>query len=187
MTNENDNLIDFIFETGVLASLHRSGLVYLGMGKQSIAEHSFRVTCIGHFLSSFYQEADQKKVILMCLYHDIHETRTGDLNPIQKKYCQTDDKKAQSDIFKNLFVKDNIENILKERDEKVSIESKLAKDADILEWIALLVEQKWNGSRKVDYWISLSLPRLETAIAKEIGKELVEANPDNWWKKILAE
>lgn len=187
MKNDDKKITDFIFETGVLASLPRSGSNYLGMGKQSVAEHSFRVACIGHFLASLHQEADEKKVLLMCLFHDIHETRTGDLNPVQKEYCQADDQKARSDIFSELPFTNNIENMLKEREEKQSVESKIAKDADILEWIGFLVEQKWNGSRKADYWISLSLPKLETAEAQKIGKELVKANPDNWWKKILAE
>lgn len=177
--------INFILEAGVLSSIPRSGQTYLGSGKQSIAEHSFRTTCIAHLLSSHYKKVDTAKLIMMCLYHDFHESRTGDINPLQKKYCHADEKTARQDCFAGLPFAEEIQSILIERDECKTLESKLARDADLLEWLAFLTEQKWHGSKKAPYWICLSLPKLKTPAGKKLGKALVTSNPDNWWKKSL--
>jgi len=182
MQNNNTN---FIFEAGTLANTQRSGLAHLGMGRQNIAEHSFRTTCISHLLSTYYPEADLSKVFLMSLYHDFHESRTGDLNALHKKYCTADEVSAINDSFSDLPMGLEIKTALTEKSENESIEAIIVKDADTLEWIAFLVEQKWNGSKKADFWIERTAPRLKTKIAKQICQDLINANPDDWWKKIL--
>ncbi len=176
---------NFIFEAGVLAQTPRSGIAHFGTGKQSIAEHSFRVMCIGHILASHYKKVNMTKILLMCLYHDFHESRTGDLNALHKKYCHADERSARKDIFDQMSFGSEIMSVLNERELLKTVESKIAKDADILEWIAFLIEQKWNGNKKSDEWIVLAMPKLQTKIAKMVAKQLLVTHPDEWWQKIL--
>ena len=41
-------------------------------------------------------------MVLLCLFHDIPEARTGDLNYVNKKYVQVDERKAVEDLARTL-------------------------------------------------------------------------------------
>ncbi|MBE9594109.1 MAG: HD domain-containing protein, partial [Proteobacteria bacterium] len=42
------NIINFLFEIGILKKTPRSGYQFLGTGNESVAEHSFRVAVIAY-------------------------------------------------------------------------------------------------------------------------------------------
>jgi putative hydrolase of HD superfamily len=74
------DICNFLFEIGMLKRTPRTGLQFLGSGKESVAEHCFRVIIIGYNLSKLNPQVDENKVLKMTLLHDILESRTGDLN-----------------------------------------------------------------------------------------------------------
>ena len=77
----------FLFEVGTMrkiARMHRQGLLTDDMS-DNIATHSFRVTVIGFFLAKM-EGVDPAKVMLMCLLHDMGESRSNDHNWIHKRY-----------------------------------------------------------------------------------------------------
>src|SRR3990170_4151919 len=96
------DLINFLFEVGMLKKTPRTGYQFLGSGKESVAEHSFRMTVIGYLLSLQEPKADSMKTTLMCLFHDLHEARTGDHNYVNKRYVRIDEEKALGDLAKEL-------------------------------------------------------------------------------------
>jgi putative hydrolase of HD superfamily len=102
------DLINFLFEVGMLKKTPRTGYQFLGSGKESVAEHTFRMTVIGYLLSLQEPKADSMKTTLMCLFHDLHEARTGDHNYVNKRYVQIDEAKAVEDLAKGLPFKDQI-------------------------------------------------------------------------------
>ena len=91
-------LAKFLFETGMLKRTPRSGLQFLGSGSESVAEHSFRVIMIAYTLAHMDASADESRVLKMALVHDILESRTGDLNYVNKKYLTVDEEKAAQDV-----------------------------------------------------------------------------------------
>ncbi len=80
----------------------RTGYQFLGTGGESVADHSFRMTIVGYVLASMEPEADGNKVVLMCLFHDLPETRTGDHNYVNKRYTQVDEESALEDQVRGL-------------------------------------------------------------------------------------
>jgi len=50
-----------------------------GGRKESVAEHTWRMTLMAFFLRDEFPEADMDKVIRMCLIHDLGEIFTGDI------------------------------------------------------------------------------------------------------------
>ena len=79
-------IANFLFETGMLKKTPRTGYQFLGSGKESVAEHTFRVACIGYTLSKLVSEKiDEMRLLKMCLFHDLPEARTGDHNYVNKK------------------------------------------------------------------------------------------------------
>ena len=66
----------------------------LGASGPEMAEHIFRTSLIGYTLAQLDEEADAGRVVLLCLFHDIPEARTGDLNYVNKKYVKVDERQA---------------------------------------------------------------------------------------------
>ena len=140
-------LINFLFEVGMLKRTPRTGYQFLGSGRESVAEHSFRTAVIGYLLSQQEAGADTYKIILMCLFHDFHEARTGDHNYVNKKYVRVDEDKAVQDLSKDLPFGDDIISLTREFNEGNSLEARISRDADQLDLILELKEQQDLGNR----------------------------------------
>lgn len=65
-----------------------------GGRRESVAEHSWRITLMAYFLRDEFPEADMDKVIRMCLIHDLGECFTGDIPTFAK--TQQDEDREES-------------------------------------------------------------------------------------------
>jgi len=175
------NIANFLFEAGMLKRTPRSGFQFLGSGAESVAEHIFRTTYVGYALGKMDKTVNVDKLIKMCLFHDLPEARTGDLNYVNKKYVVADEKKAVRDLTETLPFGGELMEIINEYEEGISPEALLAKDADQLEMILALKEYKDIGNRYAEEWLSFSLKRLRTEAAKELAKVILETDSSLWW------
>lgn len=175
------NIANFLFEAGMLKRTPRSGFQFLGSGAESVAEHIFRTTYIGFALGMMEKNVDVDRLIRMCLFHDLPEARTGDLNYVNKKYVIADERKAIRDLADTLpFGKELIE-IINEYEAGATYEAQLARDADQLEMILALKEYKDIGNRYADEWLGFSLKRLRTETAKQLAQVILETDSSLWW------
>ncbi len=175
------SIVNLLFEAGMLKRTPRTGLQFLGTGSESVAEHAFRVTFIGYVLAQIEEDIDEAKLIKMCLLHDLHEARTGDLNYMNKKYVKVDEKKAIKDLTKTLPFGDDISNSVEEFNAGKSKEALLANDADQLDLILMLKENKDLGNKYADEWISFALKRLKTDTAKKLAEKILDTDSTHWW------
>ena len=175
------SIVNLLFEAGMLKRTPRTGLQFLGTGSESVAEHAFRVTFIGYVLAQIEKDIDEAKLIKMCLLHDLHEARTGDLNYMNKKYVKVDEKKALKDLTKTLPFGDDISNSVEEFNSGKSKEALLANDADQLDLILMLKENKDLGNKYADEWISFALKRLKTDPAKKLAQKILDTDSTHWW------
>ena len=174
-------IIEFLFEVGMLKKTPRTGYQFLGSGGESVADHSFRTAVIGYVLASQEPDADRNKVVLMCLFHDFPEARTGDHNYVNKKYVKTDEERAVQDQVRELSFGDEIVDLFREFNGCDTLEARLAKDADQLDLIMELKEQLDSGNPNAKEWLSFAVQRLITQNAKEMAKEILSTNSANWW------
>ena len=174
-------LINFLFEVGMLKKTPRTGYQFLGSGKESVAEHTFRMTIIGYLLSLQEPKADSMKTTLMCLFHDLHEARTGDHNYVNKRYVQIDEEKAIQDLAKGLPFRDQIVSLTHEFAEGKSLEACLSRDADQLDLILSLKEQQDLGNDYAREWLHYALKRLQTEAARSMAQEILETDSTEWW------
>jgi putative hydrolase of HD superfamily len=173
--------IQFLFEVGMLKRSPRTGYQFLGSGKESVADHSFRTAVIGYVLSSKNKQADRNKVVLMCLFHDLHEARTGDHNYVNKKYTKIDETKALEDQVRELPFRDEIISLIDELERCRSLEARFSKDADQLDLILELKEQLDFGNPNAEDWLAFAVKRLLTDEAKDMAKEILESHSTDWW------
>jgi putative hydrolase of HD superfamily len=155
-------LVNFLFEVGMLKKTPRTGYQFLGSGRESVAEHSFRMALIGYLLSLQEPKADAMKTTLMCLFHDLHEARTGDHNYVNKRYVQVDEAKAVEDLAKGLPIREAIVSLTHEFTEGTSVEACISRDADQLDLILSLKEQLDLGNTYAREWLHYAVKRLQT-------------------------
>jgi len=175
------NLANFFFEVGMLKRTPRTGFQFLGSGAESVAEHSFRTAIIGHALARLDGEADVGRVVQICLFHDIPEARTGDLNYVNKKYVSVDERRAVQDLARTLPFGAEYEEVIAEFAAGKSREALLAHDADQLEMILALKEYKDLGNRYADEWYPFAVRRLQTETARQLAETIWETDSTRWW------
>ncbi len=179
----DERLLHLLFEVGMLKKTPRTGYQFLGSGKESVADHSFRVVFIGYILSLLHKEVDQTRLLKMCLIHDLPETRTGDLNYVNKKYVKADDKKAINDQTKGLWFATELLDLYEEYTKCETIEAKLAHDADQLDLMLELKENLDLGNKFSQKWLEAVIKRLKTTHAREIAQLLISMDYNEWWLK----
>jgi putative hydrolase of HD superfamily len=175
------NIAHFLFELGMLKRTPRTGFQFLGSGTESVAEHIFRAALIGYTLARLDGQADPARVVLLCLFHDIPEARTGDLNYVNKKYVRADEAKAVEDLAGTLPFGDDYRALHTEFVGKGTREAQLAHDADQLEMILALKEHKDLGNRYADEWFPFSVRRLQTEVAKQLAETIWTTDSSRWW------
>jgi putative hydrolases of HD superfamily len=136
---------------------------------------------IGYTLAQLDGQADPGRVVLLCLFHDVPEARTGDLNYVNKKYVRADEARAVEDLARTLPFGDDYRALHAEFAAKQSREARLAHDADQLEMILALKEHKDLGNRYADEWFPFSLQRLQTDVAKSLAETIWNTDSSRWW------
>jgi putative hydrolase of HD superfamily len=174
-------LANFVYEVGILSNTPRSGLWFLGTGKQSVAEHLLRTAYIAYALAYFYPKIDRSKVVLMALMHDLGEGRTSDHNYVHQKYGRLSESSAIADMAATVPFGPEIHALYAEEQARLTPEARLVKDADQLEWIATLRHEEVKGNKKARAWANIAIKRLKTPAGKQLGRALMTTHPDAWW------
>jgi len=174
-------MVNFLFEVGMLRKTPRTGYQFLGSGSESVADHSFRTAVIGYTLARQEKGADPLKTILMCLFHDLPEARTGDHNYVAKRYVRVNEEKALKDLAGALPFGQDLIALSAEFNAGRSIEAWLARDADHLDLILSLKEQKDVGNQHAEDWLSYAVKRLHTENAKRMADQILKTDSTEWW------
>jgi len=175
------NIVNFLFEAGMLKKTPRSGYQFLGSGGESVADHSFRTAVIGYALASQLPNADRNRVVMMCLFHDLPETRTGDQNYVNKRYVKVDEHRAVCDQVNQLPFGDEVQALIREFNSAETPEARLAKDADQLDLIMELKQELDKGNPNAEEWIFFATKRLLTDNAREMAREILNTHRTEWW------
>ncbi len=181
-------LAHFLFEVGYLKNVDRSGWWLLGnKAPESVAEHSFRCTILGYILAKL-EKVDASKVVMMCLFHDVHEARTNDLHKIAQNYLNLEEAEAKVSMEQLEPLTDpigeEIEGVLDELTKQESKESIVAKDADILECAMQAREYQTQGYDDAVDWVMRAKDKLRCESSKKLLSIIEHSDPNEWWKKL---
>lgn len=179
--------ISFLFEVGTLRKIarsHRQTLLTDDIS-DNIAAHSFRVTMIGLLLAEI-EKVNIEKVLIMCLLHDIEESRTGDQNWVHKRYLKVAESSIREEQLANLSGSQHLAETSKEYETRQSREARIAKDADLLDQILLLREYTWQGNHEAEKWLAGKDQEklMFTTTAKKLAHEAYQQNPSDWWQHL---
>ncbi len=119
----------------------------------------------------------------MCLFHDLVEARTGDLNYVNKRYVKADERAAVRDMTAGLPFGDEIAQLAEEFNARSTPEALAANDCDQLEMILQLKELGDLGNRYAPDWISTAVKRLKTENGKRLARSILNTDFSAWWYK----
>jgi putative hydrolase of HD superfamily len=173
----------FLHETGHLKNLPRSGWLLLGIRQpESVAEHSFRVGIVGMALAAM-EGADPGRTAALCLMHDVHETRIGDVPSVGRAYVTTAIPQAVT-AHQTAALPDELaatfQELTTEYEDAETLESKVAHDADKIETLLQATEYATQGYAS-EPWQETSIQALRTESAKQLAQAITTSDSRNWW------
>ena len=186
-TNEKQDaslrrLTDFLHEVGMLRHVPRSGYAFLGTGRESVAEHSHRVAVIGYALAR-RGGADPARTVMLCLFHDLGEARTGDFNYVNQIYDTRRERDAVADAVAGTGLEEEILAFWDEQEARQSPEAVFARDADQLDLILNLKRESDLGNRYADDWMRNAIKRLTSPLARDLAETILTTDHTDWWRR----
>lgn len=179
-----DSIAKYLYELGVLKRVPRSGWFIAGIkNPESVAEHIFRVAMIGYILA-LHENADPAKVVMICLTHDLPETRILDLHLLSQRYINKKEEYEKCALEEQVMnlpeeLQQSILNWHQEYTNNDSKEGIIAKDADSLEMLLQAQEYKSQGYL-VEEWIVNAINNISTPTAKAIADAIIQLPPNSW-------
>lgn len=143
------------------------------------------MTLIISFLVARRMELPLEKILLMALFHDFHEARTGEVDKIALRYVTRDTYKANQEIFASEYPE--AYETVAEYEEKKSAEALVVYEANV---VALIVELKAlmeRGNENVKEWIEGNVSRLRLPVMRDLAQGIISGNTQDWWKDIRKE
>jgi putative hydrolase of HD superfamily len=182
------NIMEFIFEAGLLKRVPRSGWSVLGISDpESVADHSFRCAVIGYLLAHM-EKVSVYRTLLMTLFGDIHEARITDLHKMAQKYIEAEP--AEDASFEEQVaplpgeISQELLDVREEYRGQESQESIVARDSDILECLIQAKEYHEHGHKSAVLFMEKAPEHLKTDSAKKLWQLALTMDVNEWWSRI---
>lgn len=181
---KEERIVNFIFECRHLKRIKHEGFRLAGVDNiPSIAEHSLTAAQIGYTLAKM-EDLNANKVTTILVWHDIMETRIGDVHRIGSRYIKNKkeiEKTVLEDQLNHLGFGEDIKGLLYEMLDKSTPEGRIAKEADYLEMAFDAQEFKEKGYLACQDWIDNVGTALKSKSAKLLWQKMQEKNFTDWW------
>jgi len=174
-----NKIANFFFEIASMRRLVRAHSQLIQEADDNISDHSFRVAIIGMNLAKL-EKCDVNKVLKMCLFHDVAETRVGDANFINQQYLDLHEEEARKDQMAGLPIAGEILELLQEFEQRESKEGIVAKDGDYLDQMILQREYFFRDSQNHEIWQNHTESMLKSESAKKLAQKIRRLNPFEW-------
>lgn len=174
--------VELLFEIGCFRFVERNWKQFLNPDVANNTEHSFRVAWIALLLGRHEGISDYEKLVKMALLHDLPESRTGDVNYVQRMYTKRHELMAVDDMFTGTVYEKEMANLFREYERRDTIEAQIVKDADNLDKVIELCEQAYQGHKMGNLWRADMEKTLQlyTKSAKAFWSEIYTVSPDSW-------
>ncbi len=186
--SEVDRVLNFLAEAGQLKRVKRSGWWITGIQHpESVAEHCFRCAVLGYLIARA-EKADPYKVLMMCLFNDIHEARINDLHKVGHRYINF--KKAEDKAYSGQIsglpgqVRLEMAVLRSQYSGQTTREAVIARDADILECVLQAKEYLDAGNLHTRNFMSVGEKYLKSRFARKLFLRLKKWDSSRWWREL---
>jgi putative hydrolases of HD superfamily len=181
-------VVGFLYEMGLFKRSKRTGWWLAGVkDPETVAEHIFRTAVIGYVLAVM-EGADPARTAALCLFHDVAETRTGDIPSVGRAYVRTaPDTQVVADQVAGFPAPlgEAIRDTVAQYEGRGSREAELAHDADKLECLLQAREYQTQGHADAEPWITSSAAAVKSAAAQQLARAALELPPQRWWRTFV--
>jgi putative hydrolase of HD superfamily len=190
---EMRDIARYAFETGQLKRLPRAGWALAGITHgESVAEHSFRVGVLAYVIAVL-EGANPDRAAALGLFHDVPETRIGDVPSVGKPYVSTPSAQAiAADQVAGLpeTLAQHIVALIDEhesaKESHATAEARCSRDADKLECLLQAREYQAQGNPQMQPWIDSMVAAVTTETGKRLAAAAQELSPGAWWAEFAA-
>ncbi len=186
---DSKRLTNLIYEAANVKRMLRTGWQRLGDNEEGVGEHSFMTAVIAYLLAKQINDQNEsgrkvsmEKILIMSIFHDFHEGRTGEMDKVAKLYMTRHEDKANIDIFEG--IDDELLAQLNEYEAKKSLEAQVVYEANV---IAFGVECKIlmeKGNTHAKEWMDANSLRVRLPESVELMTALAITDSQDWWKDI---
>lgn len=186
---QTKQLANLIYEAANVKRMLRTGWQRLGDNEEGVGEHSFMTAVIAYLLARQIngqgksdRHVSMEKILVMSIFHDFHEGRTGEMDKVAKLYMTRHEDKANIDIFSG--VDDELLAQLNEYEAKLTLEALVVYEANV---IAFGVECKIlmeRGNTHAKEWMDANSLRVRLPESVELMTLLANTDSQDWWKDI---
>ena len=177
-----------LFEIGAFRHVDRVWRQFMGPDVANCSEHTFRVAWVALTLARYEtktkNDIDIEKLLKIALIHDLAESRCGDVHYLSRQYVERKETDAIKDIFEGTCFGKEMEEIIKEYEDRKTIESRIVKDADNIDVELELREMTSRGQSLGVLWNKrrqkMVQPKLYTDAARKFWKDIRKADPHDW-------
>ncbi len=127
--------------------------------RESVAEHSWRLTLFAYFVCGEFPEADGNKLIKMCLIHDLGEAFTGDIPSFEKtKADEETEKRRLTEWVESLpeRYRGEMLALYREMEARETLEAKIFKALDNMEAVIQHNEAELSTWIPMEYELNLT-------------------------------
>jgi putative hydrolase of HD superfamily len=183
------DLTNMVFEAANVKRMLRTGWQRLGDNEEGVGEHSFMTAVIAYLLAKEInsgtnqaRRVSMEKIMVMSIFHDFHEGRTGEMDKVAKLYMTRHEDKANEDIFKG--VDNELLDLLVEYESKKTLEALVVYEANV---IAFGVECKIlmeKGNTHAKEWMDGNSTRVRLPESVALMTSIANTDSQDWWKSI---
>ena len=131
--------------------------------------------------------ADVARTAALCILHDAHQTRNGDVFSVARAYVTTAMSTAvtahQTSAMPSAVAR-IFQDLVAEYEAGQTLESQLARDADEIETLLQAAEYRAQG-HDTQAWHEHSTSALRTGSARQLAQAIGSANPHSWWSTFM--
>lgn len=181
------------YETGQLKRVRRAGWQLTGQpSPESVAEHSYRVGVLAYLIAHL-EGGNADHAAALGLFHDLPETRVGDVPSVGKPYVATPP--AQSVVADQVAglpasLAEHIRDLIDEHEgakrPDATLEARCSRDADKLECLLQAREYQLTGNQLMQPWIDSMAEAVTTETGKRLAATAQELSPAVWWEHFAA-
>ncbi len=174
--------LELMYELGTLRLIDRTWRQLHVPAAANTAEHCFRVIWLALMLAKQVDEpVNGERLLKMALVHDVTETRTGDVNWVSRRYNDRKEDQAIQDALAGTSLTE-YEEVYAAYERRDTIEAKLVKDADTLDFDMEIMEQaaQVRGSLEENRRTNVR-SHMYTEAAQKFQDAIYDSNPHDWY------
>jgi putative hydrolase of HD superfamily len=182
-------IVRLCYEAGHLKRSRRTGWWVAGIkDPESVAEHSWRTAVLAYFIAHA-EGADPERTVTIGVFHDLAETRTGDIEYVGRRYLTAaPDEAIAKDQAADLpaAMTDAFLGVIRQLEDDATPEAACARDADKLECLLQAREYQHQGHRDLEGFVTNMAAAVRTVTGKALAQAALHADPAEWWREVAA-